>query len=86
MESTVTQNANPPIWLQNKATNSFCRLRDRSEERAKGFQRKRQVPSQRGAMPAQARNGINGGDPRSGEEAVYAGFDLEPRSVALLGG
>jgi hypothetical protein len=32
---------------------------------------------QRGAKPAQARNGINGGDPRSGEEAVYAGFDLE---------
>ena len=23
---------------------------------------------------AQRRNGINGGDPRSGEEAVYAGF------------
>src|SRR6516162_766183 len=26
---------------------------------------------------AQGRNGINGGDPRSGEEAVYAGFGLE---------
>jgi len=36
--------------------------------------------SQRGAKPAQARNGINvGGDPElvEGEEAVYAGFDLE---------
>src|SRR5215475_66558 len=26
---------------------------------------------------AQGRNGINGGDPPSGEEAVYAGFGLE---------
>src|SRR5215510_4959015 len=32
---------------------------------------------QRVAKPDQERNGINGGDPRSGEEAVYAGFDLE---------
>src|SRR6516162_1956206 len=32
---------------------------------------------QRVAKPAQERNGINGGDPRSGEEAVYAGLDLE---------
>src|SRR5215471_2062505 len=31
----------------------------------------------RGAKSAQGRNGINGGDPRSGEEAVYAGFGLE---------
>jgi hypothetical protein len=29
------------------------------------------------AASAQGRNGINGGDPRSGEEAVYAGFGLE---------
>src|SRR6516162_11285287 len=32
---------------------------------------------QRVAKPDQERNGINGGDPRSGEEAVYAGLDLE---------
>ena len=31
----------------------------------------------RGAKSAQGRNGINGGDPPSGEAAVYAGFDLE---------
>src|SRR5262245_21757439 len=31
----------------------------------------------RRAKSAQGRNGINGGDPRSGEEAVYAGFGLE---------
>jgi len=31
----------------------------------------------RGAKSAQGRNGIHGGDPRSGEEAVYAGFGLE---------
>src|SRR6266566_6553500 len=34
-------------------------------------------PLQRVAKPDQERNGINGGAPRSGEEAVYAGFDLE---------
>src|SRR5215469_7752144 len=42
----------------------------------------------RRAKSAQGRNGINGGDPRSGEEAVYAGFGLEQtqrsaRSVGL---
>jgi hypothetical protein len=31
----------------------------------------------RRAKSAQGRNGINGGAPRSGEEAVYAGFGLE---------
>src|SRR6516162_448022 len=31
----------------------------------------------RRAKSAQGRNGIIGGDPRSGEEAVYAGFGLE---------
>src|SRR5262245_59992274 len=31
----------------------------------------------RGAKSAQGRNGINGGHPRSGELAVYAGFGLE---------
>jgi len=34
-------------------------------------------PLQRVAKPAQERNGINGGAPRSGVEAVYAGFDLD---------
>src|SRR5215468_70212 len=42
----------------------------------------------RRAKSAQGGNGINGGDPRSGEEAVYAGFGLEQtqrsaRSVGL---
>jgi len=41
----------------------------------------------RRAKSAQGRNGINGGDPRSGEEAVYAGFGLEQtqRSARRLG-
>jgi hypothetical protein len=30
----------------------------------------------RAVKSAERRNGINGGDPRSGEEAVYAGFAL----------
>jgi hypothetical protein len=34
-------------------------------------------PLQRVAKPDQERNGINGGAPRSGVEAVYAGFNLE---------
>ena len=30
----------------------------------------------RRAKSAQGRNGINGGDPRSGEEPIYAGFGV----------
>jgi hypothetical protein len=37
-----------------------------------------QLPSQRGAQSAQARNGINGRGPPGGKDAVYAGSDLEP--------
>ena len=66
-----------PCGLSEQSTHSFCGLRDRSEERAKGYRTQNTVTFQRGAKPAQARNGIMGGDPRSGEEAVYAGFDLE---------
>jgi hypothetical protein len=49
----------------------------RNERRA--VERKIPLPFQRGAKPDQERNGINGGDPElvEGEEAVYAGFDLE---------
>jgi hypothetical protein len=36
------------------------------------------VTAGRAARRAQARNGINGRDPRSGRATVYAGFDLEP--------
>ena len=41
----------------------------------------------RRAKSAQGRNGINGGDPRSGQEAVYAGFGLEQtqRSARRVG-
>src|SRR5260370_23076835 len=55
----------------------FCvRLTERgtSEE---ADERNMWLPLQRVAKPEQERNGIDGGDPRSGEEAVYAGFDLE---------
>ena len=53
----------------------------RNERRA--VERKIPVPLSIGAKPAQARNGINGGDPElvEGEEAVYAGFDLEQASL-----
>jgi len=54
----------------------------RSEERAQRLSnaKYRYLPSV-GAKPDQERNGINGGDPRSGEEAVHAGFDLEQASL-----
>lgn len=51
------------------------------EQRAKSNPTQKAVTSQREAKAAQARNGINGGDPSSlldGAQAVYAGFDLEP--------
>ena len=51
------------------------------EARAQRNQSQKSVTSQREAKAAQARNGINGGDPSSlldGAQAVYAGFDLEP--------
>lgn len=51
------------------------------EARASCNQSQKTVTSQREAQAAQVRNGINGGDPSGfadGEQAVYAGFDLEP--------
>jgi len=53
----------------------------RNERRA--VERKIPLPLSVGAKPDQERNGINGGDPElvEGEEAVYAGFDLEQASL-----
>jgi transposase InsO family protein len=51
------------------------------EERANRNQTQKTATSEREAKSAQARNGINGGDPSAsadGAQAVYAGFDLEP--------
>jgi hypothetical protein len=55
----------------------FCGRQRAARNERRAVERKLQLPSQRGAKPAQARKGINGGGPRRGEEAVYAGFDLE---------
>src|ERR1700687_4761050 len=58
-------------------TFSFCVRPDGARNERRAGKRKRRLPLQRVAKPDQERNGINGGDPRSGVEAVYAGFDLE---------
>ena len=59
--------------------NVVLRLTAAARNERRAVERKIPLPFQRGAKPAQARNGINGGDPElvEGEEAVYAGFDLE---------
>ena len=64
------------------------RLADGREERAYSYRTQNTVTLfKRRAKSAQGRNGINGGDPRSGEEAVYAGFGLEQtqRSARRVG-
>lgn len=59
------------------------------EERANRHQTQKTATSEREAQAAQARNGINGGDPSGfvdGAQAVYAGFDLEPLELRATGG
>ena len=61
-----------------KRSHAFIlRLAAGREERAHSGRTQKTVIFQRVAKPDQERNGINGEAPRSGEEAVYAGFDLE---------
>ena len=59
--------------------NVVLRLTAAARNERRAVERKIPLPFQRGAKPDQERNGINGGDPElvEGEEAVYAGFDLE---------
>ena len=69
----------PPVWLPEQNTKSFAGSEARSEERAQGLSNAKgsNLPSAKRSLP-QARHGING-DPElvEGEDAVYAGFDLE---------
>src|ERR1700732_4253953 len=68
------------IWCQESHV-LVLRTADGARDERRAAERKRRLPLQRVAKPDQERKGINGGDPRSGEQAVYAGFG---RSVALL--
>jgi hypothetical protein len=64
-------------YLSKESHVFVLRAADRARNERRADERKRRLALQRGARPDQERNGINGGDPRSGVEAVYAGFDLE---------
>src|SRR6516164_943570 len=72
--------ANDQAPLCQRLTAYILRLAAGREERAHSNRTQNTVTFQRGAKSAQGRNGINGGDPRSGEEAVYRRFGLEQTS------
>ena len=64
------------IWCQESHV-LVLRTADGARDERRAAERKRRLPLQRVAKPDQERKGINGGDPRSGEQAVYGA----PREV-----
>ena len=86
IESTLTQNANPPPLFGTRTKyQQLLRLRGRSEERAKGYRTQNAVtfPARSEACSSEKRNKWQG--PASGgKDAVYAGFDLEQASRSAI--
>ena len=68
-----------PLFGTRTKYQQLLRLRDRSEERAQGYRTQKAVtfPARSEACSSEKRNKWRGPTNCRGEEAVYAGFDLE---------
>ena len=66
------------------SSRGLLRFEARGEERPRAVEREMQLPSQRGAKPAQARNEMNGrGPPPAGRMPFMSDSTLSRRSAAL---